>query len=151
MARTGHSRGQTHETYGGLPQSEGPSERSFGLTVGSIFCAIAAGGFFFLEMRPWQASVFAASGVFLTAFGFFKPSALRPLNFLWTKLGIFLGLIATPFVMFLIFCTVFTPFGVVMRAYGYDPMKMRRKKRVSSYWVEREPPGPDPSTMREQF
>ena len=45
--------------------------------------------------------------------------------------------------MALLFFGVFAPLGVVMRAFGYDPLRLKRDRSASSYWVRRsKPPSP---------
>jgi hypothetical protein len=38
-----------------------------------------------------------------------------------------------------------------MRALGKDPLRLRRDPEAKTYWIDREPPGPAPETMTEQF
>jgi hypothetical protein len=41
--------------------------------------------------------------------------------------------------------------GVVMRAFGKDFLRRRREPSAASYWIAREPPGPAPDSMKNQF
>lgn len=140
-----------HETYAELGEIEGPSNRAFGLTVGGILIAFAAIGSLLGHMPPTLAKILLAVGAPLVVLGFLFPKVLGPLNTLWMKFGLLLGMIVTPILMFLIYILMFTPFGVVMRARGYDPLRLRRDEAAHSYWVERDPPGPEPKMMAEQF
>jgi hypothetical protein len=38
-----------------------------------------------------------------------------------------------------------------VRALGKDPLRLRREPAAASYWIRREPPGPEPDTMKQQF
>jgi hypothetical protein len=40
---------------------------------------------------------------------------------------------------------------MLMRLCGKDSLRLRREPDAASYWIEREPPGPPPETMRNQF
>jgi hypothetical protein len=51
---------------------------------------------------------------------------------------------------FLFYSTV-VPMGLVMRAFGRDALRLKRDKDAASYWILREPPGPNPETMKHQF
>jgi len=140
-----------HETYAELGDVEGPSNRAFGFTVGGILLAIAAIGTLLGGMPKMFALSLAGIGAPLVILGAVLPSLLQPLNFVWMKLGLLLGIIVTPILMFVIFILMFTPYGLVMRARGYDPLRLRKDDAEASYWVERDPPGPDPAMMAEQF
>lgn len=140
-----------HETYAELGEIEGPSNRAFGLTVGGILLALAGLGALTGHIPATLAKILAVIGAPLVVVGLIFPKALGPLNFIWTKFGLLLGMIITPILMFAIYVLMFTPFGVVMRARGYDPLRLRREEAAHSYWVERDPPGPEPKMMAEQF
>ncbi|MBK8067640.1 MAG: hypothetical protein IPK27_08400 [Rhodanobacteraceae bacterium] len=79
------------------------------------------------------------------------PSLLAPLNRAWMALGHLLGRIISPIIMGLIFFGVVTPIAIVARLRGVDPMRRRFDPAARSYWIERDPPGPDPGTMERQF
>lgn len=78
------------------------------------------------------------------------PSALQPLNKLWLKLGLLLGKIVTPIVMFAVYAIAVVPIGLILRALGKRPLGLE-KQDGSSYWVTRQPPGPQPETLENQF
>ena len=56
-----------------------------------------------------------------------------------------------PLVMGLVFFTTVVPIGLALRAFGKDPLRLRREPTAASYWIPREPPGPEPDTMKQQF
>ncbi|WP_254431060.1 SxtJ family membrane protein [Magnetospirillum sp. LM-5] len=124
------------------------SERSFGLVFAVLFAIIALwplkdGG----DIRLWA---LGAAAAFLVA-ALAAPQLLKPLNFLWFKFGMLLHHIVTPLVMGLLFFLTVTPVGLLMRATGKDPMRLKRDPAAASYWIERAPPGPAPETMKNQF
>jgi len=51
----------------------------------------------------------------------------------------------------LLFFVTITPIGLVMRAFGKDFLRTRIDRSAKSYWIEREPPGPPPQSMKNQF
>ena len=79
------------------------------------------------------------------------PAALAPLNRGWMALGHLIGRIVSPIVMGVIFFGVVTPIAVIARWRGVDPMRRRFDPAAKSYWIERQPPGPDPATMERQY
>ena len=124
------------------------SERSFGLVFAVVFAIIAlwplkAGG----DIRPWAAG--AAVAFALAAL--VVPRALKPLNIVWFKFGMVLHHVMTPLIMGLLFFVTVTPVGMLMRATGKDPMRLKRDPKAASYWIVRTPPGPAPESMKNQF
>ena len=49
------------------------------------------------------------------------------------------------------FFVVLTPMGLIMRALGKDPLRLRMDRNAGSYWIDRRPPGPAPDTLNNQF
>ena len=43
------------------------------------------------------------------------------------------------------------PIGLIMRARGKDPLRLKRPSDANTYWIARQPPGPAPETMKDQF
>ncbi|MEM9315274.1 MAG: SxtJ family membrane protein, partial [Pseudomonadota bacterium] len=79
------------------------------------------------------------------------PRALAPLNRGWHAFGLFLGRIVAPLIMGLIFFAVVTPIGLARRALGKRSLDDRFDAEAASYWVDREPPGPEPEQLPRQF
>ena len=79
------------------------------------------------------------------------PQMLAPLNRLWFRFGLLLHKIVSPVVLAIMFFLVFTPTGMIMRALGKDPLRLRLDKNATSYWIERTPPGPSPESLGDQF
>ncbi|MGH6869547.1 MAG: hypothetical protein ACREDA_11905, partial [Methylocella sp.] len=69
----------------------------------------------------------------------------------WFNLGSALNMIVNPIVMGLLFFGAVVPFGWYLRWKGKDLLRLKIKRDASSYWIEREPPGPSPGTFKKQF
>lgn len=41
----------------------------------------------------------------------------------------------------------FTPLGFLLRLFGRDVLRLRQDPNLASYWIDRRPPGPEPSSM----
>ena len=67
-----------------------------------------------------------------------NADALLPLNKLWMKFGILLGMIISPIIMGIIFFVIFTPIAILMRLSGRDELRLRLKKK-KTHWINREP------------
>ena len=98
------------------------------------------------SIRGWAAVLAAA----FLALALWWSESLRPLNRLWSKFGFFLSKIIGPVVLALLFYAIVTPVGFLMRAFGKDPLRLRRDG-TTSYWIVRQPPGPVPGSMKDQF
>lgn len=138
----------THENLRSHGAVKTSSDRSFGLVFAVVFLLVGlypilAGG----PVRTWSLAV--AGGFLIVAL--LAPRVLAPLNRLWTRFGIFLHRIVSPIVLAAILYLVITPVAVVMRLLGKDPLRTRFDPDARSYWIEREPPGPPPSSMSRQF
>ena len=137
-----------HEDFGRDDGAKAGSERSFGVVFAVVFVIIGLlplwdGG----PLRLWALIV---AGAFLAA-GLFVPVILRPLNRLWFLFGIALHKVMSPLIMGLMFYLTVTPIALIMRMVGKDPHNRRFDPNTKSYWVKRDPPGPAPETMRQQF
>ena len=138
----------THETIIRDETVEPGSDRSFGLIVGGILGAIGA----YQYLTGSEAYVwFAGPGVLLILFGLTVPKVLHPLNVGWTKLGLLLGRIVTPVVMFLVYAISIVPIGLLLRLSGKDLLSLKIGSEKDSYWIERTPPGPTPESLKDQF
>jgi hypothetical protein len=137
-----------HESYDRREDLRGPSNRVFGLVFAAVFLAIGLlPAFWGKSVHLWSLPISAS---FLLA-ALLIPSVLGPLNSLWLKFGLLLHRIVSPVVLGIMFFGVITPMGLVMRALGKDPLRLRREPEATTYWIDREPPGPAPESLRDQF
>jgi len=125
-----------------------PSDRSFGMLFAGVLALWAAYSWWNRgEGFPWA---FGLSAVTL-AVTLVRPRWLRPANRAWTELAALLNRVTSPLILAIIFYAVFTPAAVAMRLAGRDAMKRRFDPAGKTYWVERNPPGPDPAGLPNQF
>lgn len=137
-----------HEDFGRGDGPKAGSERGFGIVFAVVFAVI---GFWPLldgeAARIWALTVGA---VFLAA-SLLAPGVLKPLNRVWFLFGMALGRVVNPLVMGLLFYGTITPIALVMRLAGKDPLRLGFDPDAKTYWIDREPPGPAPESMRNQF
>ena len=126
-----------------------PSNRSFGLLFTIVFLLVAGYSWFEQLTRAWVYFWLALSGLFLLL-TFMAPGILLPLNKAWYRLGLLMGKVVSPIVLGILFFIVITPVAIVTRLFGRDVL-LPRKRDVNSYWIERNPPGPQPESFKEQF
>jgi hypothetical protein len=126
----------------------GSSDRSFGVVFTALFLLVGLSPLWHGRGPRYWAIVI---GVAFLAIALARPALLRPLNRLWTQFGLLLHKIVNPIVMGLLFFLILTPFGLVLRMLGKDPLRRHFDRAASSYWILRTPPGPPPGTMTQQF
>jgi len=95
-----------------------------------------------------QAVAIAAA---FAAVAMLAPRWLQPLNRIWFKLGLLLHHIVNPIMMGLLFYLTIWPTGLIMRITGKEFLRLKREPDRDSYWIVRDPPGPPPESMRDQF
>jgi Saxitoxin biosynthesis operon protein SxtJ len=139
-----------HEDFSRADEVKSGSDRGFGLTVGGILLLIALVRAYFYGLG-WVQYGLGGIAVALLALGLIAPGSLRGLNRAWMKLGLILFKVVNPIVLALIYATTMVPIGLVMRATGHDPLRLRLDPEADSYWIPRDPPGPAPETMINQF
>jgi hypothetical protein len=62
-----------------------------------------------------------------------------------------LGKLTSPIVLGLLFYGFITPLAFAMRLAGKDPLRLKFDRAADSYWIRRDPPGPEPESMTNQF
>lgn len=137
-----------HEDLAREQLVEGSSDRGFGLVFAGAFLVIAAWPLLHAQTPRWWAMAVAAAFALVAVA---KPILLAPANRVWLRIGILLGKIVSPIALGILYYGVFTPIGAVMRLTGKDPLRLKLDSGADSYWISREPPGPRPDSMTNQF
>lgn len=120
------------------------SNKSFGIIFFIVFLIISIYPIINdQEIRIWSIVV---SIIFLIM-GLRNSRYLTPLNIIWFKFGILLGNLISPIVMGLIFFTIVTPIGLLMRIYSKNFLNLK-KNNDNSYWVKT---NNQKSKMKNQF
>jgi hypothetical protein len=138
-----------HENSTSFDDRRPPSLRSFGLTFVFVFTLIGLWPLLRhgLPPRLWA---LAAAGAFL-AVTFLAPQLLSPLNKVWFAFGMLLHRIVNPLVLGFMFLVLLTPLALAMRLFGKRFLPLTFDREAPSYWIRREPPGPEPQSIRNQF
>lgn len=127
---------------------EGSSDRAFGMVFTLVFVII---GLWPLldgaQVRAWSLVV----GSIFLILGLAWPRSLTKLNHLWMRLGMLLNRIVSPVALGVVFYLTMFPTGLVMRLLGKDPLRLKFDPSAKTYWIHRNPPGPEPKTMSNQF
>lgn len=131
-----------------LSQTTARTDRPFGFLFTAVFFIVGL----WPLMKGGTPHVWAllVGGAFLLA-SLLAPALLRIPNRLWMGLGAILHRLVSPVILGLMFFVVVTPIGIAMRVTGRDPLRLRFDKTLASYWIKRDPPGPSPDSMKNQF
>ena len=139
---------QAHEDFSRTQAVKGSSNRAFGVVFTAVFLIVALWPL--LSGHSPRGWALAASGLLLLI-TVAVPALLTVPNRLWMNFGLLLHRIISPVVLAILFYLVVTPMGLIMRAFGKDPLRLKRETSDPSYWIRREPPGPQPDSMSDQF
>jgi saxitoxin biosynthesis operon SxtJ-like protein len=99
-------------------------ERSFGVSVGAVLCAIAI-------VLAWRGRVSRAEwlggvGAVLLVLGLVRPSLLKWPSVAWWRFAQALGYVNARILLTVLFGLVLTPLGLLWRLTGKDPLTRRR-------------------------
>jgi len=139
---------QIHENLYRLTKARKASDRSVGLVFSVVLTIVGLlpllDG---IEPRLW--ALIAAGILMLLAFT--KPQLLGPLTRAWMGLGQILHVVISPIILGLIYVLAVIPTGLGLRLFRKDPLRLKFSTAIRSYWIQREPPGPAPNSLKNQF
>jgi hypothetical protein len=124
------------------------SNRSFGLLIGGVLLLVA--GVHYWKERP-DFFLWLIVAVSLIAIASLMPRALAPLRRLWLKLGHLMSIVVSPIVLALMYVLAIVVTGVLIRLFGKDLLSLKLKPGDASYWIKRNPPGPEFQSLPDQF
>lgn len=129
-----------------------PSDRSFGLTFATVFGILTV----LALWRGWMAGelwkYFLGIALVFLIVSYTVPRILRRFNKLWMLFGALLHKVVSPIMLGLIYFVVMTPVAMFFKLKGRDELRRKYDSAAKSYWITREPPGPDgPTSFPRQF
>jgi hypothetical protein len=139
---------QLHEDFSREEHVKGSSDKGFGQVFAGFF-VLMSGLSWWRGHTAWHWALPVAAVFLILAYTY--PKALSPLNWAWMKLGLLIYKVMNPLVLGLLFFVTIMPIGLIMRAFGKDFLRLRLDRNAPSYWIHREPPGPEPQSMKNQF
>lgn len=110
----------------------------FGLLLVPFFGLVGA----FVRWRAgsWTApTVLWAAGLLLGGMYLCTPSVRRPIYVAWMALLYPVGWVISHMLLALVYYGWVTPVGLLMRLFGYDPMRRRLGRELTSNWIKRKP------------
>ena len=136
-----------------MTHSKGPVTRkdlrTFGLTLGGA-CLVWA-GILWWRGKPSAAVWLAGIGPALALIALAVPQALRPLHSVWMPAARAVAHAVTWIFLTLAFYLVITPYGIIMRMTGKDPMERKFEPARASYWIPRDRKPFDPTSLERQY
>lgn len=139
---------QLHEDFSREEHVKAGSDRGFGFVFAGFFGLLSG---LSLWHHSWAWHVTLPLAVAFLAVALIYPKILNPLNRGWMKFGLLLYKVMNPIILGLLFFVTIMPIGLVMRAFGKDFLRLKLDRNAKTYWIDREPPGPPPQSMRNQF
>ena len=139
-----------HEEFSREHAVEASSNKRFGLVVGGIallFGCVRA--WWHNEVGPLSGAMVTV-GLVLIAAALVKPEVLEGANRGWMKLGLLLHKVTNPIFLGGMYAIAIVPTGLMMRAFGVDPMG-RRRARGDTYWIARETGGSTAQSLEKPF
>ena len=124
------------------------SNRSFGLLIGGVLLLVA--GLHYWKDRP-DFFGWLIAGVVFVAVALFVPRTLAPLRRLWLKLGHLMSIVISPIILALMYVLAIVVTGVLIRLFGKDLLSLKLNPKAASYWIKRDPPGPELKSLADQF
>ena len=125
-----------HEEFSREHAVEAASNKRFGLVVGAILLVFGSIRADLHGEIGWLAGVLGGIGLALIVAALIKPDVLEPANRGWNKLGLLLHKVTNPLFLGAMYAIAIVPTGLMMRAFGVDPMGLRRPRK-DSYWIAR--------------
>ncbi len=114
-----------------------PSNKKFGVFFTFVFGATAL--YFYLNENMHVTFVLLALTSSFFVVTLVKDDLLLPLNKLWLRLGLLLGMAISPIIIGIIFFGLFTPIATVMRLCGRNELKLKFTPQ-RSHWTPRTQP-----------
>ena len=126
-----------------------PTNKKFGFFFTVVFL-LATTYFYINNASSSVVSVLSVIGLSFLVATLVNPDVLLPLNRLWMRFGLLLGMIISPIVMGIIFFGLFTPMSLTMRLFGRDELRIRFKHKTT-HWILRNHPNDSSESFKHQF
>lgn len=121
--------------------------RRFGLTVGGAFLLMTAVTSY--RGHGTIALVTGCIGIALVLGGVLAPTRMGPVERGWMRMALAMSRVTTPVAMALVYFLVITPFGLVRKAIGRDPL--HHIPDQGTFWKSRPARTAGTASMERQF
>ncbi|MCX6621819.1 MAG: SxtJ family membrane protein [Acidobacteria bacterium] len=118
------------------------------ITFAAVFTILAVAPL--IHHRPVRFWALGVAAVF-SIVALSRPSLLHGANRAWMRFGLLLSRVVSPIMMAAIYYLAITPVALIIRRFGANLLSLGFDRARPSYWIERDPPGPSPESMSQQF
>ena len=125
-----------------------PSNKKFGLFLSSISILITT--YFFYVGYHYIYYFFCILSVLIIILSLTKNDLFLPINKLWMKFGLILGIFISPIILGLIFFILISPISIFMRICGRDELSLKMKKKLT-HWNDVKEYETSVETFKQQF
>jgi len=139
-----------HEEFSREHAVEAASNKRFGLVVGGIALTFGCIRTYLHGEIGWFAALLGGIGVALIVAALIKPAMLERAHRGWMKLGLLLHKVTNPVFLAGMYVIAIVPTGLMMRAFGVDPMGLRRARK-DTYWIVRAKSGSTAQSIEKPF
>lgn len=121
--------------------------RNFGLMF-TVILTVLSGLLYYRGRSTYP--LFLGLAVLFGAPALIYPAVLTPIFVQWMRFARGLAWVNTRVILVLMFYLIVTPLGLVLRLFGFDPLKEKIKPDLESYWEEKSL-AKDPERYKRQF
>lgn len=114
-----------------------PSNKKFGFFFAFVFFIIAT-YFLYSHNLTWT-FIFVGTSFVFCVISVTKADILLPLNKIWMRFGLLLGMLISPIILGIIFFGLFTPIAIFIRSIGRDELRLKLNNKTS-HWIHRNEP-----------
>ena len=129
---------ERNEGWWGVPTPQRKDLQNFAFVM-AVAALLLSGVLWYTYRTEGMQIAWMVAGGFVGV-GLVLPTLLKPLFFVWMALARILSIVNTHLLLALIFYTLFTLIGGVMRIVRYDPLDRKRSSGQATYWHRRETP-----------
>jgi hypothetical protein len=139
-----------HEEFSRDHAVEAASNKRFGLVVGGILLLFGCVRAWLYGEVDWFSGLLGGIGLMLIVAALIKPDVLETANRGWNRLGLLLHKVTNPIFLGGMYAIAIVPTGLLMRAFGLDPMGMRRPRK-DTFWITRNTHGSTAQSLEKPF
>ena len=103
-----------------------------------LFCALGFFGALVLWRGGEAGLLFWGIGIAILLAGLIKPKLLVPVHKGWMGMSFLMGLLVTHLILALMYYLIFTPVGLLMKALGRDPLRLKFDQNAETYWIRKD-------------
>ena len=103
----------------------------------NLFCALGFLGGIVLWRKGEAELLFWGIGITILLVGLVRPRILGPVHKEWMGMSLLIGFFMTHLILALMYYFILTPVGLVMKALGKDPLRLKHDQNAKSYWIRR--------------